>query len=388
MKEKLAAVLSAVLIISMLAGCGKAADGDLGNNGETGTVQTEDKNETAGTGAADTEAAEKVHLSDIEVENYVTLTADYKGLPLTIAPRAEVTQEQVNALALNVYNGALTAEYGITDRAVAVGDNVNINYTGTKDGVAFQGGTADNQSLVIGSGSFIEGFEDGLIGVMPGETVDLNLSFPEEYRKNEELAGQEVVFTVTVNFIYLSDDDTMQDEAIAAMSDGEYATMDAFKEYCRQYLEESADYQYKSGREMAVISALASIAVFESLPEELVAKFEGNVMNTLEKQSAQYGLDVDTFCAYYYQMDAASYAAYAAESGVQQSLIFQYIANEEGLQITDEELEEGLQRFVEENELESVEALLENEDKEDFREYFMFEKVVDFIFENAQVTEG
>ena len=153
-------------------------------------------------------------------------------------------------------------------------------------------------------------------------------------------------------------------------------------------MEESADYQYKSGKEMAVISALASIATFESLPEELVAKFEGNVMNTLEKQSAQYGLDVDTFCSYYYQMDAASYAAYAAQSGVQQSLIFQYIANKEGLQITDEELEEGLQHFVEENELESVEALLENEDKEDFREYFMFEKVVDFVFENAQVTEG
>lgn len=382
MKKKLTAVLSAVLAVSMLAGCGKAADGNSGNKSETGTVQTEDKNETAGT-----DAAVNVHLSDIEVENYVTLTAEYKGLPLTIAPRAEVTDEQVDELARSVYNSALTAEYGITDRAVAVGDKVNINYAGTQDGVAFEGGTADNQSLVIGSGSFIEGFEDGLVGVMPGETVELNLTFPEDYR-NTDMAGVEVVFTVTVNFIYLSADDTMQDEAIAVMSDGEYATIDAFKMYCREYLEESADYQYKSGKEMAVISALASIATFESLPEELVAKFEGNVMNTLEKQSAQYGLDVDTFCSYYYQMDAASYAAYAAQSGVQQSLIFQYIANKEGLQITDEELEEGLQHFVEENELESVEALLENEDKEDFREYFMFEKVVDFVFENAQVTEG
>ena len=162
----------------------------------------------------------------------MTLTAEYKGLALTIAPRAEVTDEQVDELARSVYNDALTAEYGITDRAVAVGDKVNINYAGTQDGVAFEGGTADNQSLVIGSGSFIEGFEDGLVGVMPGETVELNLTFPEDYM-NADMAGVEVVFTVTVNFIYLSADDTMQDEAIAVMSDGEYATIDAFKMYCR-----------------------------------------------------------------------------------------------------------------------------------------------------------
>lgn len=382
MKKRLTAVLSAVLAVSMLAGCGKAADGNSGNKSETGTVQTEDKNETTGT-----DAAVNIHLSDVDVESYVTLTGEYKGLALTVLPKTEITEEQAESLALNVYNGSLTAEYGITDRAVAQGDTVNIDYAGTQDVVAFEGGTADNQSLVIGSGSFIEGFEDGLVGVMPGETVELNLTFPEDYR-NADMAGVEVVFTVTVNFIYLSSGEEMSDEAITAMSEGEYATVDAFREYCRSYLEASAEYQYKTDKETAVITALDAIASFESLPEELIAKYEANVLKTLEQQAAQSGVDVDTFCMYYYQMDSASYVESAAESGVKQSLIFQYIANKEGLHISDEELDESLQLFVEENELESVETLLEGADKEDFREYFMFEKVVDFVFENAQVSES
>ncbi|MGN1148085.1 MAG: trigger factor [Lachnospiraceae bacterium] len=392
MKKKLAVVLSALLAASVLAGCGKEADTNPGETTET-VIQTTESAETGmqtteDSGVQDTDAVESVYLRDVDVAQYLTLTSDYKGLPLMVSPKAEVTAESVASLALNAYNSSVTAENGgIIDRAVAVGDTINLDYAGKEDGVAFDGGTAAGQSLEIGSGSFIPGFEDGLVGVMPGETLDLDLIFPQDYF-NADMAGKAVVFTVTVNFIYPSSREEMKDEIISAITAGEYATVDAFIDYCQEYLEYNADYEYQAAKENAVIAALEEIAEFESVPEGLVAKYAGNIQMSLDSQAAQYGVDADTFCLYFYQMDSASYIEQASEASARQAMVFQYIANEENLNVSDEELDESLQSFVEENGLGTVEELLASADKEEFREYFMFEKVADFVFENAQVAEN
>ena len=102
------------------------------------------------------------------------------------------------------------AKSNVEKSVVESGDTVNIDFEGKKDGVAFDGGTSQGYNLTIGSGSFIDGFEDGLIGVNVGDTVDLNLTFPEGYQ-NADLAGQDVVFTVTVNFICASNSSEMVD---------------------------------------------------------------------------------------------------------------------------------------------------------------------------------
>lgn len=355
MKKKFAVVLSVLLAVSMLAGCGK---------------------ETSH------------YLKDIKVSKYLKFNEEYKGLPITIAAKEIITDEAVEELAVSAYNNSAAAQGGITDREVELGDTVNIDYSGKKDGVAFDGGTAENQLLTIGSGSFIDGFEDGLVGVMPGETVDLNLTFPDPYKRNPDLAGQEVVFTVTVNYICISSVEEMKDEVIATITQGEHDSVDAFIAFCRAYLESNAEYQYTVARENAVISALEGIVTCKKVPDSLVEKYAETITNSATNQAAQRGMDLDTFCQYYYQKDSASYIAQAAENSARQGMIFQYIANEEGLNISDEELDESLQRFVEENGLESVEALLAEADKEEFREYFMYEKVVDFILANAQLTEN
>ena len=119
-----------------------------------------------------------VPLNQMEVERYVTL-GDYNNLSVSVAP-ASVDEEELEQLLRSVYSAHVTAQSGgVTDRPVEQGDTVVMDYEGKKDGVAFDGGTAQNASLTIGSGRFIPGFEDGLIGVMPGETVDLKLYFPE-----------------------------------------------------------------------------------------------------------------------------------------------------------------------------------------------------------------
>ncbi len=382
MKNKLVAVLLTLLSISMIAGCGKKADDDSGNETGAPTVSTQNPAGTDG----NTGGTETVRLSDIDVENYLSFSSEYKGLNLSVAPKAEVTQEQIDQIALNAYNGSLTAEHGITDRVVEMGDVINFDYEGKDEGVAFEGGTAQDQMLEIGSGKLIDGFEDGLVGAVPGETFDLDLTFPEGY--GGDLGGKDVVFTVTVNYIYPSSSEEMKDEVIATITQGDYTTKEAFLAFCQEYLEYDANYNYQVDKERAVISELDTIAVFESTPQELEAKYSANILNSLNNQAAQYGVDADTFCNYYYQMDAASYVEQASQATMRQSMMFQYIANKEGLNVSDEELEEALQDFVVENKVESVEVLLADTDKEDYREYFMFEKVIDFVFEYAEVTEN
>lgn len=353
MKKKLAYVLAALLALSMFAGCGEK--------------------ETSG------------YLKDIEVEKYMEFTSEYVGMPIVLPAKVKVTQETVDLVAWNTFTASLTAETGgVTDRAVEIGDTVNIDYAGTQDGVAFEGGTAAAQRLEIGSGSFIAGFEDGLVGVNPGETVDLNLTFPETYKNNPDLAGAEVVFTVTVNFIYPAE---MTDEAITAITAGEYTTVDGFVKFCEDYLNAQVDYSYRMEQENAVVTSLESIAKIKQVPDTLVEKYENSIRKSIETQAANRGEDLDTFCITNYYMDSVTYLQYSSEASAKQGMIFQYIANKENLRVSDEELDASMQQYVEENGLESVEALLAEYDKEELREYFMTKKVIDFVLENAMVTE-
>ncbi len=351
MKKKIAAIFALLLAVGTLAGCG---DGDL--------------------------------LQDVKVSKYIEFSQPYTGLNLTIPAQAEVTDEDVEWLALNAYANAVTAEDGVTNRAVEMGDTVNIDYSGAEDGVAFDGGTATDQSLAIGSGGFIDGFEDGLVGVMPGETVELNLTFPENY--NPEMAGKAVVFTVTVNYIYPASTADMKDEVVAEMTGGEFTTVADFLVYCREYLEFNANYDYTISRENEVISALEAIVICEEAPEKLVERYAANVRASLEEEANDAGVDLEYLCKYYYQTDSETYINEMADASAKQAMMFQYIANEEGLNVSDEELETSLQQFAEENGVDSVETLLQTTEREEFREYFMFEKVVDFIIANGNVTEG
>ena len=139
---------------------------------------------------------EKRELYNVDLGKYVTL-GEYKGLKVDKkSDEFKKISENIIASDVQTYGLYVTKNTG----KVKEGDNVNIDYTGKKDGVAFEGGTAQAYNLVIGSDSFIDGFEDGLIGKEIGSTVDLNLTFPENYG-NDELNGQDVVFTVKINYV-------------------------------------------------------------------------------------------------------------------------------------------------------------------------------------------
>ena len=169
MNRKVMAGMAAVLAAGILGGCG-----------------------------SDTE----VPLKDMDVDSYVTL-GEYKGIEVDIDP-ITVDETELENLVREVYNNNVTLENGgITDRAVENGDTVNIDYVGSIDGVEYVGGRTQGQGtdLTIGSGSYIDDFEEQLIGAHPGDTVNVYATFPVDYGK-EDLNGKEALFVVTENGIY------------------------------------------------------------------------------------------------------------------------------------------------------------------------------------------
>lgn len=387
MKKKMTAAFAVMLAAGLISACG--ADEVKKDDGSTAGTQTESTSQAqeSSTESTPQETAEAVMLKDVTVEDYVTL-GEYKGLEISTAKKQEYTQEDVENLAFSAYQGYVTAEAGgIMDRAAENGDIVNIDYVGTMDGVAFDGGTAKGQAMELGAGGYIEGFQEGIVGVKPGETVDLNLTFPDPYTNNPDMAGKEAVFSITVNFIYPGEVSQMVDAGVANMGAEEYQTVDELMAFCEEYMEYMAENDYVNNKQNAALQALMGVAEISEAPAGLVQRYYDSIYATLTQQAAQNMVDVDTYCTYFYQMDAASYTNAYAQASAEQSMAIQMVANLENLNVSDEDLETLLQEFAEENET-TVEEVRAGQDEEMLKEYFMFEKVLDFLIQNGNVTES
>ena len=337
------------------------------------------------TGCGDADKA----LHEMKVEKYVTL-GDYSNLTVEVDSSylPIVEDEEIYEVMNSLYVSYVTEEDGITNRAVKNGDTVIIDYVGKKDGVAFQGGTASGASLEIGSGQFIAGFEDGLIGVMPGDTVDLDLTFPENYG-NAELAGQPVVFTVTVHYILPTEvpENKMKDSVVAALGLPEVATVAEYRDYVKEYLESSKQQNYDYFVQNGIIEQVLGQSRFKELPEELLQRYRDMVRSNLTKAAAQYNVSLDTYCNYYFQQDSDSYIREYGERYLKQDLAFQAIANVEGLAVDDAELDSKLAEMAQEAGAASVEELIGDTAKDDFRNYFMNKKIMEYLQSKTTVAE-
>jgi len=373
MKKKLVLALVAMMTLSMLSGCGAGQD----NNTNTETQQTEG----IPWGGSSQEASDATILKDVDTSKYVVL-GDYKNIPVTVAA-ATVSDADVDAMALDFYCQNATAENGgIVDREVKEGDTINLDYCGKLDGVAFQGGTAEGATLEIGSHTFIDGFEDQLIGTKPGDTPALNLTFPESYH-NADLAGKDVVFEVKVNFIMPTE---LEDDVIKNLGLDEFSDVAGLKQYVREYLELSVQNERENAIQSEVLNYAMNNFEVKDVPESLLEHYRSNIEKSVTEMAAQYGVDNDTYCSYYYGMTFEAFLADYAPKAVKQNLICQAIANAENLNMSDEELDQELNLYAAQSGI-TVEEMLGDEDKEDYREYFMFQRVIEFLSENAKVTE-
>ncbi len=220
----------------------------------------------------------------------------------------------------------------ITEGTVADGQTVNVDYVGKMDGEEFDGGSAEDQQIRIGSDKMIDGFEDGIIGMEVGETKDVSMTFPDDYG-NTELAGQDVVFTITLNYIYKE----ATDELVAKYSD-DYDTVEEYKAAQKETLE-------SENEENALSTAMEEVynnAEFSGeIPEDLLETVEAMVSAQLESYAEMYGVDVDTFLGYY-GMTADDYY----ESCAKERLLAEAICYTEGYRVTEEIYYEQLEEVL------------------------------------------
>lgn len=274
-------------------------------------------------------AAETVSEAELSDEASITL-GNYKGLTLT-AVREEVTDADIDAEL-----DALRQQYPavVEGRAAKEGDVANIDYVGTKDGVAFDGGTASGYNLSLGNGGFIDGFEDGVVGMMPGEEKDLNLTFPEEYH-SAELAGQDVVFHVTLNQL-MSPEETAVDDDLAKRALGDdSAILEDLREQVSASLESQAEANYFNAAGNELLTQVINDSQITADPDA-VEQMHQQLLTTYTAYASQYGLELADFLSLFLGTDEEGLKA-NAETLVKQEMVLDEIIAAEGLSATDEQ---------------------------------------------------
>lgn len=359
---------------ALMTGCGNA-DTDTAETTQESMAESE-----TGTEAGTEDYGPEAYLSGINVADYVTL-GEYKGIEVSVdAP--VVTDEYMDSyIDYVLQSNMVTTE--ITDRPVEEGDIVNIDYEGKIDGVAFDGGTAQGYDLTIGSGTFIDGFEDGLIGAETGETVDVNVTFPENYQ-GEEVAGKDAVFTVTVNSISVETLPELTDEFVQGLDVG-VNTVEEYRQYAYDLLMEEEQATHDSNAEIAVLEAVMAGSQIQDPPEDMTNRYYNRIIDNMTYYASLYGYDLETFLSMQGTSEDAIRES-AAQAG-QEIIVMQAIADAEGLSVTDEELDAEIETNAGSLGYDDVEEYRASLDVEGYREYMMSEKVLNFLLENAVVTD-
>ena len=261
----------------------------------------------------------------------------YKDLEVSVEVSKEVTDEDVDARIERERNNL--AELVLKEGPAAEGDTVVIDFVGSVDGVEFDGGKGDNFSLGLGSGQFIPGFEDQLVGHKAGETVDVVVTFPEDYQA-ADLAGKEAKFVTTIHEVKEKEVPALDDE-LAKDIDEEVETLDELKEKYRKELAEGKEAAYKDAVESAAIDLAVENAEIVDLPEEMVHEEVHRSVNEFLGNMQRQGISPDM----YFQItgttqeDLHKQHEADAEARTKTNLVIEAIAKAEGFEASAEEIE-------------------------------------------------
>ncbi|MGO2269002.1 MAG: trigger factor [Lactococcus cremoris] len=273
--------------------------------------------------------------AEVVVKPTITL-GDYKDLTVEVDATKEVTDEEVETRLTNAQKNL--AELVVKETAAENGDTVVIDFVGSVDGVEFEGGKGSNHSLELGSGQFIPGFEEQLVGTKSGETVEVKVTFPENYQA-EDLAGKEALFVTTVNEVKAKELPELDDE-LAKDIDEEVETLEELKAKFRKELEESKSEAYDDAVETAAIEAAVANAEIKEIPEEMIHEEVHRAMNEFLGGMQQQGISPEM----YFQITGTSeddlHKQYEADADkrVRTNLVIEAIAAAESFTTSDEEV--------------------------------------------------
>ncbi len=380
--KKRAIMISMLLVMALsVTGCSqKTATKDKDTKTEE-TAKTDDAEETESDDTEDTSEDTPTTaelMAGIDVEKCVTL-GDYKGVTVEKTIQS-VTDEDVQ----NEIDNAL-ANYPVeVDQAAKEGDTVNIDYVGKIDGEEFDGGSDQGADLKLGSGKFIDGFEDGLIGAKKGETRTLNLTFPEDY--TQDLAGKAVEFTVTVNAVKepLSEP---TDQWVADNIEG-YDNIADYKAGIRSEQEESNEQTAENQVRYAAWTQVIDNCTINEYPETLVEVGKKLYEQQVETYAKYAGMELDAYIESSgltqeeYQSNMEEYGKNVAA----QALVCQAICDKEGFAIGDEDYQKALQDMLTEYGC-TEDELIQTYGQDNVEQSIMLNRVSNLILENANVTE-
>lgn len=326
------------------------------------------------------QGAPVVFTAEVAVKPEVTLGA-YKGIEVE-KQEYNVTDEMVEA-EIQKEREKIASTVDVTGRAVADGDKVNLDYSGSVDGVKFDGGTAENQELTIGSGMFIPGFEEQMVGMNVGEEKDITVTFPEQYH-SEELAGKEAVFHVKVNAIEETVLPEADDEFAKDVS--EFDTIAELRADKRKKLEEAAELRAKNQRENELIEKACENAAVE-IPEAMIERQMDHILNDIRYRLSMQGISLEDYCKYTGTSieDMRKEMREDAAKRVKSQLVLEAIGKAEAVEAAAEEIEEKLNEYAAQfgDKAESFKTGLTDEDKLYFADQIVLDKTIALLMDNA-----
>ena len=313
---------------------------------------------------------------DVELGEYKHL-----GIVKTVD---DVTDDDVNAEVERARERA-ARWVEINDRPAKLDDQVNIDYAGFNGDEQFDGGTAQGHELVLGSGTFIPGFEDQLVGAEVGSDVEVNVTFPEDYHA-KELAGKPVVFKVKVNGIREKQLPDVDDDFVTEVSETAN-NVEEYKAEIRERLEKAADERAESAFESEVLETVCENAKVD-IPDAMIEDQIDTLVRDFEMRLAYQGLKMDDYIKYTGQTREQMRELHkdTARTRVLSQLVIEAVRKAEGIEATDEDVEAEIARYAEQNkqDVEAFKSRLTDADKSFFKDAAAVQKTVDFLKANAE----
>lgn len=373
MKAKKILLLVAMSSLLVLSACGKKEE-----TTSSTTTQTT------------TEVKELGTKPVIDSKEYIESLADYKNITYKVSTK-EVTPDEIEQ-AVESQLQSISA-YKVVDREAKDQDQVDIDYVGKKDGVAFEHGSAEGYKLVLGSQTFIEGFEAGLIGKKAGDSLELNLTFPENY-PSEDLKGADVVFEVKVNSVSEKIKPELTDEFFETANIG-VKNVEEFKESIKKQLETSLKQSNDQEKLRQVIEALTTGSKIKELPTDLVDYYNQYFHNQFATYGQYMGISANDYAKQIFgfttDKEVEDKLKELAQDEAKLELILSAIAKAEGLEVSEEDVNAELDAYLEaqgSNAQVSKEDLLKQQGgMEGYRHNMSLNKAYQYIMENAKEVE-
>ncbi len=376
-------VLAAALVMSMslMVGCGD-------DKKEKGVISAQN------TTSDSEEASNGTNTSDMTLDEYIeyygkdVTLGDYKGIEYENSP-VQTTDADVELKVQEFVDSCTTYEEDKESEA-KIGDTVNIDFVGTVDGVEFDGGSTAGAGydIVLGSGSFIDDFEDQIAGHKPGETFDVTVTFPDNYGV-DELNGKDAVFETTLNYIKIPVEAEYNDELVAANTD--YSNTADYENAIKEELQTMNDASALASAQNVVMVTAINNAIINNLSETEITEEAAAIKASLQAQAESYNIDYATYILYYYGYeDEAEFDEYiksVCEENLKEKMVVCAIAMAENITVTEDEIAEYKKQIAEENGI-SEEDVTTYYEQADIMYYTLADKVMQFMMDNGVNTAG